>query len=354
MVQQAPGEQVAQSRVTKQRTVRILTVLAALVVAILIWEAFLFAFHHVPPKQSNGLWDAFPENSTFTRFVLDEGYSYYPVRNGMFGTFSVIEDKPRILVLGDSYTQGLEMMPEDNYVSLLSERFPGINFINAGIPGTAVPEQIVFYDRYEELNPQYYFLQINSDDFTSNPYQSWNHYRFEYNGSLHVVRKHEKAYFTDNIRRVQGLGWLFDHSQVLRIIIGRTAAFFKPQPPAYDELREDYYVDEQMALLHNRYGDRIAIIYVPNIPRIDRNGLYIVDEQNAWREELRTAAQRNNIPIIDLTEPFIEYYNRTGQFPFGFSNTQPGTGHWNKAGNQIAAEQIALFIEEQDIAESAQ
>jgi len=57
------------------------------------------------------------------------------------------EDEPRILCLGDSSVMGAGVSRADTFSSLLQDRFPGSDFINAGVPGYSSYQILIMMDR---------------------------------------------------------------------------------------------------------------------------------------------------------------------------------------------------------------
>jgi hypothetical protein len=56
---------------------------------------------------------------------------------------------------------------------------------------------------------------------------------------------------------------------------------------------------------------------------------------------IRELGRRTGFPVLNLAPAFQTYAEEHGVFLHGFANTQPGAGHWNETGHQLAGELIA-------------
>ncbi len=64
-----------------------------------------------------------------------------------------VPGRKRILVIGDSFTEGQGVLEADTFVARLARRFPYADFINCGRRGYDFPELASWFDRHMELEP---------------------------------------------------------------------------------------------------------------------------------------------------------------------------------------------------------
>jgi len=75
------------------------------------------------------------------------------------------KQKQRILVLGDSFTFGPFLSNQDTYPSLLNEKYPQKEVINAGVAGyTITDETSLFLERAKYIEPDIVILQVLDND----------------------------------------------------------------------------------------------------------------------------------------------------------------------------------------------
>ncbi|MEL7499319.1 MAG: hypothetical protein AAFN77_17055 [Planctomycetota bacterium] len=82
---------------------------------------------------------------------------------------------------------------------------------------------------------------------------------------------------------------------------------------------------------------RIIMIFHPRVPQLIDGEL---STEVADREHVTQFMQICNdrgLETVDLTDDFVDYYNETGLFVHGFSNTFPSRGHWNVNGHRVVA-----------------
>ena len=59
---------------------------------------------------------------------------------------------------------------------------------------------------------------------------------------------------------------------------------------------------------------------------------------------IKSFSQKNEIKVIDIAKIMREYAVNNNVFFHGFSNTQLGTGHWNKEGHNFASNLISQTL----------
>ncbi|MBQ3075704.1 MAG: SGNH/GDSL hydrolase family protein [Clostridia bacterium] len=57
-------------------------------------------------------------------------------------------------------------------------------------------------------------------------------------------------------------------------------------------------------------------------------------------EIFKKCCEKYNIGFLDVTDRFIDHFNHTYQLPYGFSNTTMGSGHLNKVGHELIADEL--------------
>jgi hypothetical protein len=74
---------------------------------------------------------------------------------------------PRVVLLGDSFTFGVGVDDMEAFASRIATRISDYRFINLGVPGTALPQQLeIFRKRHDELKAKIYvFFFFLGNDF---------------------------------------------------------------------------------------------------------------------------------------------------------------------------------------------
>jgi hypothetical protein len=305
----------------------------------------------------------------------------------------------RIAVLGDSYAEALQVPMEDAFWAVMERQlsackaFGGrkVEMINFGVSGYQTAQELVTLRRYVwDYSPDIVLLTVttandirdNSPRLASYPYVPFGVYR---NGALVINNSAiERRAGSFSFRLQQSaLGtlfyWMRDHSRVVQLLDKVRFAlhnlrvkkrprddarsdtpegeevglddnvYLEPNDPAWDDA---WRVTEGLiSLMRDEVRDRGASFFVVTLS----NSIQ-VNPNHAARQRfmnrlgvadlfypdgrIKALGERNHIPVFNLAPVLQSYADQTGLFLHGF-NDQPGKGHWNTLGHQMAGELIA-------------
>lgn len=112
---------------------------------------------------------------------------------------------------------------------------------------------------------------------------------------------------------------------------------------AYEQMLNRYLKNlEQIAAEHHVIP---IIFYIPDI-MFNRDGSMQTTDDIQDISFFSKMCDKHQIEFVDLTEPFLNNYVKNKIVPFGFSNTQIGAGHLNRAGHHIIAQSLFEKIKE--------
>ena len=313
------------------------------------------------------------------RFTNQFGFNDrdYPLQKAQ-GTF-------RILVVGDSF--GWAGGSEGNYTALLEtmfERRDGsqkIDVINTGYPGTDTGEQLVMLKKYAlQYNPDLVVLGFfaGNDFFEADP----NRKRIVVNGCfIDIDKRHEHRFLGYPIitqsRAVYFLKQKYEiHNRTKKASEEAQERVAAGQPAPFKNLPEDTFLNIQHAKLEffntktsvQRFGPNINYIFESISEMNDllksRNIKFMVaiypDEMQVSPKQFDTLVSKfalnrkdYNLNLAgDVLGSFLEskqipYLDLLGRFRteeqkqelYLWRNT-----HWNKAGNELAAEMLFQYL----------
>lgn len=158
--------------------------LVALVAALLTAEIALRAYHVLkgrtaePPRtiERDGRlgWKATADYQVRYRVPGGEGteqtVTYSAVRNGFRVWGDTSTSRPKLLIIGDSYTQAINVPTDKTYPALLSKALPIEVFSYGGGGFGTLQELMVLEDVIDEINPDVVVLQFCSNDFINNSF----------------------------------------------------------------------------------------------------------------------------------------------------------------------------------------
>ncbi len=118
-----------------------------------------------------------------------------------------------------------------------------------------------------------------------------------------------------------------------------------PYVPA-PEASQDAACDYLLARIREQARGPVLLLHVPKVPRLASGRVRLDDPQAALAQVVGRACARNKVPFVDLGPAFIANFQATGNFPRGFFNSPPGTGHLNEEGHRLVAEAVLKYVKE--------
>lgn len=291
----------------------------------------------------------------------------------------------RIVVVGDSF--GWAGGLEGNYTALLEtmfERREGthkIDVINTGYPGTHTGEQLAMLKKYAlQYNPDLVMLGFfaGNDFFDADP----NRKRIVVNGCfIDIDKRHEHRLLgypmITQSRTVYFLKQKYEiHDRTKKALEEARARVAAGQPPPFKNLPEDSFLKVQNAKLQflntktsaQRFGPNIDYIFqiisemndllkarnikfmvaiYPDEMQVSPNQFDTLVSKFALNREdynlnlaqdlLGRFLEAKQIPYVDLLERFRT--EERARDLYLWRNT-----HWNKAGNELAAEMLFQYL----------
>jgi len=268
--------------------------------------------------------------------------------------------EPKIAVWGDSYVEAWQVNDDQKMpqviTSLLHQKEIDLFCFGIGSSGDSVADYYFDMPAYEQLAQPVVahciiitnFTDISPDQtsdqkngvFRSNPL------RLEYIASRPSFQ---------NIKRILNEWGLYFVWEPIRALM-KTQIHLIPsirqssyQQSASEDPATGADIEGAWAFLLSKFKQQtevpIIFVYCPAIPMIHNNELVLKNPDSNTARLFNQICAAYDIGFIDVSTRFLDYYKQTGKFPRGFSNTRPGSGHFNAAGHRIVAEAITAYIE---------
>jgi hypothetical protein len=347
-----------------------------------------------------------------SRFVPNQGVAYIPnsyyrhnkegFSEGYFNSHGFRDyertyEKPpgvfRILVIGDSYTEALQVQLEESYTALLEKnlnaygagRFEVLSLGQSGF-GTA-DAYIRYLDVGVEYSPDLVVLAfLTGNDFRDNS-KLMNpdglgvrfYYVFDKDRNLVLDRSlidaYEKnlSYFKQIYQKVKANSYLLSILSE-RMYLYRYQQAHKNQDDDKDDkskslglfselniYRRDLPLpwEEAVAVTKGiilkfkesveRHGSRFLLLSLSNAEQVHPEvGRQLKEQYNVeWDYEqpdriLEDFSREQKIMYLKLMPAFRDHHLKTGQYLHGFGSSHQG--HWNQAGHRLAADLIFEFL----------
>jgi hypothetical protein len=313
-------------------------------------------------------------------------------------TYSKPPDTVRFAVLGNSWTEALQVPIEKTYCSLLERKlaecscFAGkrVEVLNFGVSGySTAQELLVLREEVRKYHPDFVLVAFYSARDVANNMRAFNNAAnpeqspyYTYRGEslvldasfreLPVVQK--RQIILQHIRI-----WVNEHFRVLQAVNAlvrngraRVAAAAVQEragqsgvatlehgiytAPSQATLREAWHVTEGLLVAlrdeAKAQGADLRIVTLANRPQVlpdpVRRVAFMqtlgVDSLSYADDRIRALGNREGIPVTTLAPALSAYAETHHVYLNGFDATNLGGGHWNETGHRLAAETIAADL----------
>lgn len=275
-----------------------------------------------------------------------EGYSITRVdKNGYLNPDMQLADH-YILMMGASHTQGKEISPDKKYSVLVNDLYfndSKLHTYNISCDGSFLPSQIKHFKAAMETFPDadVVTIEILSTDYSVDEIKD-SLIQAEYDPSDTAV------YFENMSLKEKARTALKSYIPMLSKIKKNMLAIEQAKQTT-EKTDIDFYeyqkeITKALALIRSECNVPLVIIYHPETS-INQDGSLSLKYSDTW-DIFYNACKSCNIDVIDSGNDFLQYYENNNVLPYGFSNSAPGTGHLNKIGHQIIANEIIDYLEE--------
>ena len=287
-------------------------------------------------------------------FVNDFGERSLVIQNahgqrGKYYRFAREPGKYRVLVLGDSFTEGVQVSEEDLFTSRLEEINPRLEVINAGVGGYGTVQEFLYLSTEGlQFKPDLVLLMLFENDLSDNclptiPDSALVPMQSQKNGEIQIAGKLDPAEFLkftlpipfrDELNRYSYLYYFLNSRIYQRLFSNRMKQFLQAdlrKLRSSEEYEVFYAIIQKMHNLAVSKGVNFALVLIPTREDV---GL----RSSPTRQSIAKFCQDNRIKCIQLLERFKKE-SASGSEPYLHFDM-----HWNKAGHKIVAEEIASYL----------
>lgn len=293
----------------------------------------------------------------------------------------------RILMLGDSYTRADEVgdgvnfsdrlqvaldsvlnsnpsdiQSKDNSALAQTEPTPTVKVINAGKPSASPAGYLYAADFHRRtFSPDSTVVQLTEHDFTLDMNNSAsefyaqkigdNQYKPTYNerfGNANPLAQR----LTENMpygRSLMQMSTLRLGGRNLQQMIAGSTDTELEAAPAPSLAAERTIEKEDAALVEwtveqlNQQFPNLVLVFLPAMNYKDAGEVSSDPRNAAIESDLESAAQAQDVPLLNMRADFLHHYRTQGTNLRGFNNTKPGEGHLNATGHAIVAKRLSDF-----------
>ena len=320
----------------------------------IIVRAFItFPVSSVPDRELG--WLRKP-NSVF--FYTKEGRAINTFNSMGFNDDEVSEVQSKnniLLVLGDSFTEALQVPKSKNFTSIVENQANCVDVFNGGRADLSPIQYHVVANRLSKvLSPNAIILTINYgdiDDINSNDAEI---VRDPNNGNIqNIILKEKKLHWlrikVDYISSKSALiTFLGRRLKAIDLNLDRTDSLDTTAIISDRKEREDYYKIQDILEYELDVIESIAPLYVLYIPALEYqpNGKsFSTIKSEEFELMIAETTSKKKIPFLSVKKHMQEIYQKTKKPPVGFSNNNILTGHLNEIGHQTVASALLELLD---------
>lgn len=333
----------------------------AIGIAVFILNIFSFIYYHQAgwiDRYDSSTYAIWNPNSFITNFY--EGYGVAKVdENGYFNTPNKkLVDKNYILLMGSSHTQGEQLLINQKFSYILNDYITDddsdeLKVYNIAQDGNFYPDIIRCFSSAVQEFPESkcIIIEVGSTSFSINQLNNClnqDGYNVKYTGKNILNNISYMTKMKIKIKEVLPLINLYRQKQFANMKIDFSGAFLyknSVEQERKEEIKNDDYkaaLNRTMSLISSEYNGQIIILYHPTVS-ILKNGTLKIDRDDT-SSLFESCCIKNDIIYCDTGDAFLEAYRKDYTVPYGFSNTSPATGHLNKYGHKIIADELLKII----------
>ena len=240
-----------------------------------------------------------------------------------------------VLVMGSSQMEAVQMKQSDNASAKLAS-ISGMKVYNIGI------------------SAHYFPICIQNLPSAVKKYQP----------SKYIVMETSSVTFTDNdLKNILSSRVPATERGMLRLLMRKNPYFLLLWIQAHDYINNNFKKRSQKnnitsennpvllsEILNNmketasKSGAKIIIAYHPSV-QLNKDGtIKILSDLNSTAQ-FSELCKQNGIYFLDMSKRFLDEYKKNYTLPYGFMNTSVGSGHMNKYGHKMLAEEIYGLIQ---------
>ena len=246
---------------------------------------------------------------------------------------SSTSNSPDVLLMGSSHLEAINVDKRENTAYYLSELLPNHSIYNIGISGHYIYQCAKnLSDAVKYYLPQQYVVIETATVSLDND-------RMEkvVNGSLSSIPSYDSG----------ALFYVQKYCPAIKSIYNCVTNWKNAEKMTtkQSESMDLNLLDRFIHLMSNSVGNdcKLIVVYHPTTS-LDNSGNIVLQTSSSDLQAFRDACEKYNIEFVDISKQVIDLYNQQHRLIHGFENTAVGSGHLNRYGHLLLAEQLASLI----------
>lgn len=316
----------------------------------------------IPDEDLGWIWE--PQRSIFH---TKEGWATNKVNSLGFNDEELksVDGRENLLILGDSFTEAMQVPRAANFVSKLASMQHCRNLINAGRSGMAMTHFLLMAEKFEQQTRiDHIVLVLNRWDIEETMQNTGEIHRSE-NGEISAIshsfrQPHRLRQLTEIVFSNSSLAsYLLERIKMVRAgsagqgadaeISGQASPASKGAKLA-SEAEAKQRAEQEQARKFEQLADYVMqqlqqvapvnILYIPELKYAHNAQASESEGSIATAKVFAQLAARNGVPFHSAANHLIASYAETHQPPFGFANAKIHYGHLNARGHVSVARAV--------------
>lgn len=275
-----------------------------------------------------------------------EGYGSVTIDNKGYINNKEIIDSDYVLAVGSSFTQGESVSDGERYTDLLNKKMgykDKAYVYNVAQDGYYLPDILKGIHALISEFPKSkkIIMEIDKTSFSEKELKS-----------ALKQRDYDPAQNGENIRK------LLSTKQKISIAVKEYSPLFyniflkvretkvlkgKKDNKSKMNMDKGYEstINDVLNKVSSMYDGVIIVLYHPSLSI--KNNEVVLKKEPTYNTFVK-ACENNKIKVINMGKRFKEEFKKHHKVPYGFSNSSMGTGHFNKDGHKMVAEELLDYI----------
>lgn len=309
--------------------------LVSAIIAFIVLSLICFFYYNIPThsKSKDGVTDYVWENN---KFYIDatEGFSFGKTNNeGYFNEKDYVGQDIDVLIMGSSHMQGMAVMPKDNIASIL-EKQTDLTVYNIGTTGHNIKVCVSNLDAaLNKYKPNIVVIETNNVTLSSK----------EVDAIINDETKELDSIEGGIVGFLQNNPFIrWSYTQIESLIQNSNKTETNKENSIFDKDASNKLV-KYIKEISNKYNTEVIMLYHP-VVSINNDGMKVIEDKDAM-SSFNNICEENGIYFVDMTNRYLQEYKDNSTVPTGFINTGVASGHINKYGHEMMADELCKIIE---------
>lgn len=251
------------------------------------------------------------------------------------------KSKKKILFIGDSSTQALDVSNDKTYYGLLKDKIP-IEVFAYGGGGYGTLQEYMILDEYIDIiKPDVVVMQVCSNDFINNDYELEVRSSKNNNGMLRPYMTKEGSIIYALPKPIPWLRELINkHSRFLYFVVSRIDRLRAKQSVSVEDIIRKEGRSFPLFMESVEITEQIFQKIKKRIPAETPLYVFSIDDTSPYYNAFKKILNKNKIALIDSVPQAIKRAEQKG-----IVVRASDKAHWNETGHQIIMDELMLYFE---------